>query len=490
MTDLAFDLLFWCMLYVVLLLVIGTMGRQAKQSDTHSDYFLAGSSIGFGVLLFTLFATQYSGNSLSGFPGQIHRDGLSYFMSVTFLVGIVAGYTLFAPRLYALSRKEKYVTPTDFLEHRFRSPALNYLSAAIFAWALVNYLLAQLIALGSAFSGFTQGQIPYWAAVVGGAAIVLTYVLLGGMRAAAWTDVLQGVLLMIGLVVIVVLIWFQVGSPTSVLRAVQLLEPEKVANPSLTVCLVWLSNFLLLALGAPLYPQAIQRIYAAKRLRPLRNALAAMAVIPLFAATTVIFIGAVGIVLFPQLDPTESEQVTFRVASYLVESNALAYYPVLMVMMAVIAAIMSTADSCLLTLSSIFTKDFVARAKDLDAGQTDRLLRWVPLFSVAVMALIVVVAVIPGITLWGLLIIKFEVLIQLSPAFVFGTLHDRDRPDAYAVRDILAGLITGLLLTVALYVSPLESLGGLHFGTVGVAVNYVVVVVHRIIRLSSAAPER
>jgi Na+/proline symporter len=406
-------------------------------------------------------------------------------MSVTFLVGIVAGYTLFAPRLYALSRREKYVTPTDFLEHRFRSPVLNYLSAAIFAWVLVNYLLAQLIALGNAFSGFTQGQIPYWTAVVGGAAIVLTYVLLGGMRAAAWTDVLQGVL-----VLIVVLIWFQVGSPTSVLRTVQLLEPEKVANPSLTVCLVWLSNFLLLALGAPLYPQAIQRIYAAKRLRPLRNALAAMAVIPLFAATTVIFIGAVGIVLFPQLDPTESEQVTFRVASYLVESNALAYYPVLMVMMAVIAAIMSTADSCLLTLSSIFTKDFVARAKGLDAGETDRLLRWVPLFSVVVMALIVAVAVIPGITLWGLLIIKFEVLIQLSPAFVFGTLHDRDSPDAYAVRDILAGLITGLLLTLALYVSPLESLGGFHFGTVGVAVNYVVVVVHRIIRLSSAAPGR
>ena len=81
MTDLAFDLLFWCMLYVVLLLVIGTMGRQAKQSNTLNDYFLAGSSIGFGVLLFTLFATQYSGNSLSGFPGQIHRDGLSYFIS-------------------------------------------------------------------------------------------------------------------------------------------------------------------------------------------------------------------------------------------------------------------------------------------------------------------------------------------------------------------------------------------------------------------------
>ena len=165
MTNLAFDLVFWCMLYVVLLLVIGTMGRQAKQGNTLSDYYLAGRSIGFGVLLFTLFATQYSGNSLSGFPGQIYREGLSYFMSVTFIVGIVIGYTLIAPRLYALSKSRAYVTPTDYLDDRFHSPVLNYLSAGIFAWALLNFLLAQLIALGSAFSGFTHGEIPYWTAV-------------------------------------------------------------------------------------------------------------------------------------------------------------------------------------------------------------------------------------------------------------------------------------------------------------------------------------
>ena len=490
MTDLAFDLLFWCTLYIVVLLVVGTMGRQARQDDTLADYFLAGRSIGFGVLLFTLFATQYSGNSLLSFPSQIHREGLPYFMSVTFIVGIVAGFTLFVPRLYALSRSRAYLTPTDFLHDRFRSPVLNYLSAAIFAVVLMNFLLAQLIALGIAFSGFTQGQIPYWTAVVGGAVIVLIYVLLGGMRAAAWTDVMQGALLIIGLAFIVILMWLQVGSPTSVFRTVRLLDPEKVANPSLTVCFVWLSNFLLLALGAPLYPQAIQRIFAARRLRPLRNALAALAVIPLFAATTVMFIGAVGIVLFPHLGPVESEQVTFRVVSHLVESDALAYYPVLMIMMAVVAAIMSTADSCLLSLSSIFTKDFVARVKGLDAAETDRLLRWAPVFSIVVMALLVVLALLPRMTLWGLLIIKFEILIQLSPAFILGTMHDHDDLRGYHVRDILAGLITGLVLTVALYASPLESLGGLHFGTVGVVVNYAVVVLHRWFRMEVGARRR
>lgn len=487
MIDLGLDLVFWCTIYVVLLLVIGSMGRQARQSDSLRDYFLAGRSMGPMVLLLTFFATQYSGNSLSGFPGQTYREGLSYFMSVTFMIGIVAGYTLFVPRLYARSRQKNFLTPTDFLNDRFQSRWLNDLSAAIFAWVLVNFLIAQFIALGNAFASFTKGEIPYWAAVVVGALVVLIYVIVGGMRAVAWTDAIQGVLLVVGLVFIGILIWMEVGSPTSVARTVQLLNPQMVANPTLTECMVWLSNFLLLALGAPLYPQALQRIYAAQRLRHLRNSLATMAVIPLFAVSIVIFIGAAGLALFPQLDRIETEQVTFRVVSYLVESNTLAYYPAIMVMMAVVAAIMSTADSCLLTLSSIITKDFGARFKRFKDEQVEQLRKWTPIISVVIMAFVVVIAIRPRVTLWGLLIIKFETLIQLSPAFIFGTLHDRDHPAAFTVRDIIPGLVAGLAVTLSLYLSRYffewENLWGLHFGTVGVLANYGVVVGRRWWRL-------
>lgn len=489
MIDLSLDLVFWCTVYVVLLLVIGWMGRQARETDSLSDYFLAGRSMGPVVLVLTFFATQYSGNSLSGFPGQTYREGLSYFMTVTFMIGIVTGYTLFAPRLYAESRRKNFLTPTDFLNDRFQSPLLNDVSAVIFAWTLLNFLLAQFIALGNAFSSFTQGEIPYWAAVAVGAVVVLVYVIVGGMRAVAWTDALQGILLVVGLVFIVILIWMEVGSPTSVARTVQLLNPAMVSNPTLRECMVWLSHFLLLALAAPLYPQALQRIYAAQRLRHLRNSLATMAVIPLFAVSIVIFIGAAGLALFPELDRLETEQVTFRVVSYLVESNTLAYYPALMVMMAIVAAIMSTADSCLLSLSSIFTKDFAARFQRLRGDQAEQVRKWAPLISLAVMAVVAVLAILPRMTLWGLLIIKFEVLIQLSPAFIFGTLHTRDHPDAFTARDVLPGIAAGLVVTGTLYAVGyavgMENLVGLHFGTVGVVVNYAVVVGRRWFRVRS-----
>ncbi len=472
--------------YVALLFVIGALGRRALREKTLSEFYLAGRTIGFMVLLLTLFATQYSGNSMSGFPGQTYRQGLAYFMSVPFMVGIVSGYLLFAPRLYALGRTRRYVTPTDFLADRFRSPALTYLSAAILALTLFNFLLAQLMAMGHAFSGLTHGRIPYAAGVAGGAAVILGYELLGGIRAVAWTDVLQGSMLIAGMGLVVALLVAEVGAPAAVIGEIARLAPAKVAAPDLETCLVWVSNFLLLALGAPLYPQAVQRIYAARRLGELRRALAAMAVLPLFAVTTVVFVGAVGIVLFPDLDRVEADQVTFKVLAFLVEREPRAYYPVLAVLMAVIAAIMSTADSSLLSISSIFTKDFVARLRGLSDEEAEGLTRLAPLFSTGVMALLVFLALQQLTTLWGLLVIKFEVLIQLSPAFVLGTLHDSDHPRAFTARDVLAGIAVGLGVALALYLAGRPSLFGLHAGTIGVGANYLTVVASRWRRTAGA----
>jgi SSS family solute:Na+ symporter/sodium/pantothenate symporter len=478
MPDFAGGILVATGIYVVLLVAIGWASRRARREHTLSDFYLAGRSIGLTVLLLTLFATQYSGNSLSGFPGQTYREGLAYYMSVTFMVAIVTGYLLFAPRLFTLSRRHAFVTPGDFLRHCYTSPIIHHLGSAIFVFTLVNFLLAQLIAMGHAFAGLTDGRIPYWLGVVGGAAVILVYELMGGMRAVAWTDALQGVVLMVGLLVAAVLLVDLVGSPASVLERVAVVAPEKLAAPSYQTCALWMSNFLLLGLGAPLYPQAIQRIYAARRLDELRRALATMAFLPHFAITTVVFIGLAGIALFPGLGRLDSDQVTFRVLAHLVEERTWTYVPVLLVMMAVLAAIMSTADSCLLSLSSILTKDVVRAGR---SGDAENLSRLGVLTSVGALAVVVPLALRPPTTLWGLLVIKFELLIQLSPAFVLGT-WGATRDDApadglrFGDREILLGILVGLTVALGLYGAGLPSLGGLHAGTIGVLANYATAV--------------
>lgn len=475
MVDFTHDLVWWSLGYVVLLLGLGLVGRRAMPERTLSEFYLAGRNIGFFVLLLTLFATQYSGNSMSGFPGQTYRRGLSYVMSVTFMVGIVAGYTLFAPRLYSIARRYSFITPTDFLSHRFQSRPLNCLSATIFALTLFNFLLAQLMAMGYAFAGLTQGRISFTWGVLGGAAVILVYELLGGMRAVAWTDVLQGSILLSGMLVIVILLGLEVGSPAAVVQGILQVAPEKLVIDDWRICAVWVSNFLLLGLGGPLYPQAIQRIYAARRVSALRRALAGMALLPLIGTTSVIFVGAVGIMLFPHLTSLQADQVTFKVLVHLVDLRPAAYYPVLVVMMAVIAAVMSTADSCLLSLSSIVRKDFIARSERRADSLTrsHRLNYLTPLISVTVIALAAGLALLQPTTLWDLLVLKFEILIQMSPAFVLGTSHQRNDKRGYTSRDILAGLTSGLAVALALYLFGYRSVYGFHPGTIGVTINYL-----------------
>ncbi len=465
--------------YVGLLVVIGFLSRRARRETSLADFYLAGRTLGPFVLLLTLFATQYSGNSLSGFPGQTYREGVAYYMSVTFMVGIVSGYLLFAPRLYRVARSGGFVTPSDFVAARFRNPLLSYLSALIFAVALLNYLLAQLMAMGHATAGLTEGRIPYWLGVIGGAAIILLYELLGGMRAVAWTDALQGAVLVVGLLLAVGLLISEIGSPAAVLRQVAAVAPAKIQSPSLQLCLLWLSNFLLLFLGAPLYPQAIQRIYAARSLTDLRHALATMALLPHIAITTVVFIGVAGIALFPAESGVTADQITFKVLAFLVEQQPLAYVPVVVIMIAVVAAIMSTADSCLLSLSSILTKDFIGRSRGIDEARLARIAPWT---SIGIMLMVTAFAVRPLSTLWGLLVIKFEILIQLSPAFVLGTLHDSADPHGYDGRDVLAGLAVGLAIALGLYASGHRQVHGLHAGVLGVIANYLTCLASRRIR--------
>jgi Na+/proline symporter len=175
----------------------------------------------------------------------------------------------------------------------------------------------------------------------------------------------------------------------------------------------------------------------------------------------------------------------------LVELEPRAALPVLLVMMAVLAAIMSTADSALLSLSSIATKDFVARLRGLTDQRAERLTRLAPFFSLAILLVIGSLAVVPRFTLWRLLEIKFEILIQLSPAFVFGTLHDRDDPRAFRTGEILIGLFLGLATALGLWALGVRSVYGLHPGVVGVVINYGAVLArHHFTATPQAAPAR
>ena len=94
--------------YLFALIGIGLAGRLARKEDSLSDFYLAGRGMGVFVLFLTLYATQYSGNTMIGFSGRAYRSGFTTLVAVTFMSAIIGLYLIYAPRLYRLSKKHGY----------------------------------------------------------------------------------------------------------------------------------------------------------------------------------------------------------------------------------------------------------------------------------------------------------------------------------------------------------------------------------------------
>ena len=110
----------WALLaYLVALLVVAEVARRARRDNSPQDHFLAGRELGVFVLFLTLYATGYSGNSLLGYPGEAYRRGFSWVMSVGFMLGIIVCFHLVVPRLRPIALRERFVSPADWIRHRF-----------------------------------------------------------------------------------------------------------------------------------------------------------------------------------------------------------------------------------------------------------------------------------------------------------------------------------------------------------------------------------
>ncbi len=452
-------------LYLLSLLVIGYIAKRAQKDESLGDFYLAGRGLGTLVLLLTLYATQYSGNTVLGYPGEAYRLGFAWIMSVSFMMSIVVAYLLFAPALHRLAKGQGFVTPGDFLDYRFRSPALSYLANAVLVISIANYLLAQFMAMGHMVAGFSGNAVPYWVGVVVLVLVIVVYETLGGLRAVAWTDFVQGVLLFVG--VGGLLLW---AAPTpshwrSLTEWIGAHDPVKTAVPDADVTLRWLSTVVLVAFSGAVYPQAIQRIYAAKSERTLKRSLQFMVFMPLVTIVPVVLTGLVGLRRFSGLEGVQADQIMPMLLRDWATASLLSYALSVLVLAGALAAIMSTADSVLLSLSSILAKDFLGKTVLRNAPEA-RLTQMGKVLSWAVTGILAWFAISPRITLWGLIELKFELLIQVAPSIILGVIWPRLSSSA-----ALAGLAAGTVVAGSLAFSGVDEVAGIQAGLIALGLN-------------------
>tara|TARA_B100000700_G_scaffold205366_1_gene225801 strand:+ start:1274 stop:2785 length:1512 start_codon:yes stop_codon:yes gene_type:complete len=469
-------------LYLVSLIGIGYWGMRARTENSLKDFYLAGSGVGFMVLVLTLYATQYSGNTLFAFTGKTFRIGYAWLMSVHFMTSIIVVYLVFAPKLHRLAKRETFITPADYLQHRFSHHPYTVLASITMVLAISNYLLAQLTAMGLLLQGMTDDIDPQTAFVAGViflAVIMLVYETLGGFRAVAWTDLIQGGILMIGFVILLFIVLDHFGGLGKSYELLRSAEPEKVAVPDARTNLRWFSYIIVVGLGGALYPQAIQRIYAARSQRVLRNGVATMAFLPLTASLIAVLVGITAAAStepsLASLTNTESDRVFSEICRIVMDKSDLHRWLIVVLLAAVLAALMSTADSVLLSISSMLTKDIYHRQINPNASEArltmiGKSISWV------------VVAVMAGVaiylnslenkpTLVKLMDMKFDMLMQLAPGFILGAYWRGMKSNTP-----FWGLVCGLICIFALY--PIGTLvnWGVHAGIFGLAVNLSVVV--------------
>ena len=434
--------------YLALLLFLGWLGHWAKREDSLADFYLGGRGLGLMVLLLTLYATQYSGNTMLGFVGSAYRQGYRFLVSLTFMMSVIGFYFIYAPRLHRLAHARHYVTVGDYLQDRFRSPPLTVFATLLGVIALGSYILTNLKALGLLTQAVTGIAASYAPGVIILAFVMLAYEWMGGLRSVAWTDVVQGVLLLFGVLTIFIVAQVSFGGLTSAAVTIRETRPELMIVPSVGEKVKWLCTILLVGLGISMYPHAIQRIYAAKSTGTLRRSLQFMVFMPLLTTFLMVTLGIMGVAQFPELlgnGPDRSDEVTLRWLALIVEEIPVMRWIIVLCISAILAATMSTVDSALLAIASLMAKDIYPKLAPRLSPAGIRALGKLTALVVMAAAVALAIWLKDSQSIWALIKLKLELLCQVAPALMLGIHWKR-----LQAGPVLVGMILGTAITATM----------------------------------------
>jgi solute:Na+ symporter, SSS family len=185
--------------------------KGALSAKTASDYFVAGRQISLWVFILAATATSFSGWTFMGHPGLIYRDGFQYAYASFYAITIPFTGVLFLKRQWMLGKRFGFITPGEMMAYYFKSDTVRLLVVLVALVFSVPYLGVQLRASGFLFNVLTDGMLNVNVGMWLLSAVVVIYVASGGLRAVAYVDSAQAILLALGIVVIGIIAMNEVG---------------------------------------------------------------------------------------------------------------------------------------------------------------------------------------------------------------------------------------------------------------------------------------
>jgi SSS family solute:Na+ symporter len=340
-------------IYIAAMLGLGLFIRGRVQ-DSPTEYFLAGRRLGLFVLLGSMAATNFSAFTVFGASGAGYLHGLAFFPIMGFGTGFMAlTFWFIGKRVNRLGRLHDLVTPSELVQFRYGSRPLSGLFALVMIVFTIPYLALQPMA-----GGYVLNQLAGLPQAAGAGIVtfvILLYTLRGGLRSVAWTDTLQGITMVIMLTAALIMATEHHGGFATAMGKVLQAEPGLFSRPGGLGRFepgIWLSYILLWFFCDPMFPQLFQRFYTAKDEKALQRTMLLYPLICTAVFAMPVLLGVLGRLDFPGLHGKEADAIV-----PMLMTSVGGDFMGALVLTAGLAALMSTMDSQLLTLSSIFSRD-------------------------------------------------------------------------------------------------------------------------------------
>ncbi len=393
----------WCVLgsfVVYLMLMLGIGFLFSNRQEDMGDYFLGGRKMNKWVVALSAQASDMSGWLLMGLPGAIFLAGFSEaWIGIGLGIGTYLNWKIVAKRLRVYSHTCKdSITIPDFISNRFRDETgiARSVAAVIILVFFTFYTASGFVAAAKLFS--TIFPISYIAALWIGAVVVIGYTLLGGYMAVCWTDFIQGSLMFVAIVLVPAIVICNAGGFAPTVDQLNEINPylqslftnaktgQAAGFIGLVSCMAWGLGYF----GMPHILVRFMSIDNPAEVKGSRRIAMTWVVISLGAAVA---IGLVFHLFLKQKGLTLADVGNDPEKCFLVMINGIFSTGVLarvfagVLLSAILAAIMSTADSQLLVSASSFTNDLYKRVKK---SATDKELVFVSRLAVALVAAVAI----------------------------------------------------------------------------------------------------
>lgn len=368
-------------IYFGCLLALGLIFH--KKQTTSSDYIMGNRSLSFWLVALSAHASDMSAWLFMAFPMSIFVLGLSQiWIALGLLIGMYLNWQLVAPRLRTMTEQYNCYTLSSFFEARFKdnSGVIRIISALVMVIFLTYYLSAGLIAMGNLLESLFS--LDYYVGLSVALLVVVTYTFVGGFTTVAWTDLFQGIFLLLMILIVPFIAYVKVDgwSQIETIAQKQEISLSLFPEPNFASFFTIISLAFGWGLGYFGMPHIITKFMGIRDVKEMHKSKWLGLSWQLVALTAAAFVGVVAIAYFP--NGLEKPELVF------IEMVKDLFHPFVggFILCAIIAANLSTMDSQILVCGSMMSEDLYVPFHH--TPPSDKKILWFSKLSVVFIALI------------------------------------------------------------------------------------------------------